>query len=58
MTISNVQIPDEIYKKLAHKKNISYEDIIECYEDTFEYEKVWMEAWDFKNFLISELSHD
>jgi len=57
MTISDVQIPEAIYKKLAHKRNISYEDIIEVYESSFEYESVNMEAGDFKKMLISELKN-
>lgn len=58
MTQVQVELPQRVAKKFSHKSVISYKDIIENYEDSFEYESVNMEAGDFKKFLISELLHD
>ena len=57
MTVSDVQIPEAIYKQLSHKKNISYEDIIEVYENSFEFEPVNMKAGDLVDVLKKELQH-
>jgi len=58
MTQIQVELPQKIAKKFSHRSVISYKEIIDNYEDSFEYELVNMKAWDFKKFLISELLHD
>lgn len=58
MTQIQVDIPQKIADKFSHQRNISYSDIIEDYENSFEYENIDMKAKDFKDFLIWELSHD
>jgi len=58
MVIAKVKFSDEVYSKIQKDWNLRYEDIINYYEDSsFEYEKVWMKAGDFKSYLINELSN-
>ena len=58
MTITKFDIPKNIYKDISYTGNLKYEDVINHYEDTFEYEKVWMKASDFKSALVKELWDD
>lgn len=58
MTQIQVDIPQKIADKFSNQSNISYSDIIEDYEKSFEYENIDMKAKNFKDFLIWELSHD
>lgn len=58
MTQMQVELPQKVAKKFSNKTVISYKEIIDNYEDSFEYESVNMKAGDFKKFLISELLHD
>lgn len=58
MTQIQVEIPKSIAKQFSHQSVVSYKEIIENYENSFEYESVNMKAKDFKDFLLSELSHD
>ena len=58
MIITNVEFPNQVYANIWKKDNLNYEDIISYYEgNSFEYEEVSMKAWDFKKYLISELSN-
>ena len=58
MVTANVKFSDKVFSKIGNKAELTYEDIIKYYEESsFEYEKVWMKAWDFKEYLINELSH-
>ena len=55
MGVIDVEVPTDIEKQLSSLKKVSYNDIIEHYENSFEYEKINMEAGDFYNTLKSEL---
>ena len=55
MTQVQVEIPQKIAKNFSHKSVVSFEDIIDAYENTFEYEKVDMKASQFKDFLKKEI---
>ncbi len=58
MVLVDLKIKKDIYTKhFSDKVVLTYEDIIENYENSFEYEKIWMKAKDFKQYLINELSH-
>lgn len=58
MVVVDIDIPKKIYNNIQNKNNLKYEDIIKNYEESsFEYEKIWMKSWDFKNYLINELSN-
>jgi len=58
MVVVNVKFSDKVFSKIWKTNNLTYEDIIEYYENnSFEYEKVWKKAADFKEYLINELSN-
>jgi hypothetical protein len=44
MTQIQVELPQKIAKKFSHRSVISYKEIIDNYEDSFEYELVNMKA--------------
>jgi len=58
MWFVTLKVPDKIYNNLSEKKELTYEDVINYYEESsFKYEKVWMKASEFKNYLLTELSN-
>lgn len=58
MSQITLELPQKVARKFLHKTKISYQEIIEDYENSFEYESVNMRIGDFKKFLISEIKHD
>ena len=58
MSYITVEAPEHIAKKFKWQKIVSYKQILEEYEQWFEYEKVNMEAWEFHDFLAKELQYD
>lgn len=58
MVVVSLDMLDKVYNKISNKNQLRYEDIIHYYEESsFEYEKVWMKASDFKSYLIKELDN-
>jgi hypothetical protein len=55
MVVTELELPKKVHLGLAWKKRVSYEDVIHYYESTFEYESVWMDAWEFKKYLKEQL---
>jgi hypothetical protein len=54
----NLELPQKIWKKFLWKEKVQFSEFIEIYENNFfEYEKVWMKAKDFKEYLIKELNN-
>lgn len=51
MTQIQVEIPQKIAKQFSSQSTVSYKEIIENYENSFEYDRVGMEASEFKRFL-------